>query len=252
MKKQKTVIITIASLLLVIGIMITIAGNNVNKNENSQIIYDMKIKLFVFNPFQENTYLLISEDNECILIDPGCFEKEEKERLKAYLEENNLVLKRVLNTHLHIDHAFGNSFLFHQYGIGAEANQADEFLLEGMRQQAELFGIRDIDDVTPLKNYLNEGDKIKLGDIELEVLHVPGHSPGSLVYYAPKNGCVFVGDVLFQGSIGRTDLPKGNYNELISNIRSKLLTLPDETVVFSGHGPRTTIGEERRYNPYLR
>jgi len=251
MKRKKIVIITIASLLLAAGILITVTGNNVNKNKN-QIIHDMKVKLFVFSPFQENTYLLISEDNECILIDPGCFEQEEKERLKAYLEENKLVLKRVLNTHLHIDHAFGNSFLFHQYGIAAEAHQADEFLLERMTQQAEMFGIGGVDDVTPLGNYLNEGDKIKVGDIELEVLHVPGHSPGSLVYYAPKNGYVFVGDVLFQGSIGRTDLPKGNYNELISGIRSKLLTLPDGTVVFSGHGPRTTIGEERRYNPFLK
>ena len=212
----------------------------------------MKTKLFVFNPFQENTYLLISEDNECILIDPGCFEEKEKERLKAYLEENKLVLKRVLNTHLHIDHAFGNSFLFHQYGIKAEANQADEFLLERMKQQATAFGIGNVDDGTPLGNYLNDGDKINLGDIELEALHVPGHSPGSLVYYAPKNGYVFVGDVLFQGSIGRTDLPGGNYDELIGNIRSKLLTLPDETVVFSGHGPRTTIGDEKRYNSFLR
>jgi len=212
----------------------------------------MKIKLFVFNPFQENTYLLINENNECILIDPGCFEKEEKERLKAYLEENKLVLKRVLNTHLHLDHAFGNSFLTHQYGIKAEANQADEFLLKDMSRQAELFGIREIDEAAPLGNYLNEGDKIKLGNIELEVLHVPGHSPGSLVYYAPKDKCVFVGDVLFQGSIGRTDLAKGNYDELISGIRSKLLTLPDETVVFSGHGGKTTIGDEKRGNPFLR
>jgi glyoxylase-like metal-dependent hydrolase (beta-lactamase superfamily II) len=236
-----------------IGIMITVTGNDAKKNENSQLIYhDMKTKLFVFSPFQENTYLLISEDNECILIDPGCFDEEEQERLKAYLEENKLVLKRVLNTHLHIDHAFGNSFLFHQYGIKAEANQADEFLLERVKQQALAFGLGDVDDATPLGNYLNEGDKIKLGDIELEVLHVPGHSPGSLVYYAPKNGCVFVGDVLFQGSIGRTDLPGGNYDELISNIRSKLLTLPDETTVYSGHGPRTTIRDEKRYNPFLK
>ncbi len=211
----------------------------------------MKIKLFVFNPFQENTYLLINEDDECIIIDPGCADKEEKERLKAYLEENNLKLKRVLNTHLHVDHAFGNSFLFHQCGIGAEANQADEFLLDGMSRQAELFGIREVDDPTPLKNYLNEGDKIKLGDIEIEVLHVPGHSPGSLVFYLPKNNCLFAGDVLFRGSIGRTDLAKGNLDELLSGIRTKLLTLPDETIVFSGHGQRTTIGEEKRNNPFL-
>jgi len=212
----------------------------------------MNIKLFVFNPFQVNTYLLISEDNECILIDPGCFEQEENERLIAYLGENNLVLKRVLNTHLHIDHSFGNSFIFQKYGIGAEAHQADEFLLDNMNRQAELFGFAKVENVTPLGNYLNDGDKINVGDIELEVLHVPGHSPGSLVYYAPKNGCVFVGDVLFQGSIGRTDLAKGNHKELISNIRAKLLTLPDETVVFSGHGPKTTIGEEKRYNSFLR
>ncbi len=212
----------------------------------------MKIKLFVFNPFQENTYLLINEDNECILIDPGCFDKVEKERLKAYLDENKLVLKRVLNTHLHLDHAFGNSFLSRQYGIDAEANRADEFLLKDMCRQAELFGIGETDEVVPLGNYLNEGDKIKLGNIELEVLHIPGHSPGSLVFYAPKDKCAFVGDILFRGSIGRTDLAKGNYGELIGGIRSKLLTLPDETVIFSGHGSKTTIGDERRGNPFLR
>ena len=211
----------------------------------------MNIKIFVFNPFQVNTYLLINEDKEVVLIDPGCFETIEEERLKNYFKENDLVLKRVLNTHLHIDHAFGNSFLFQQYGVGAEANRADEFLLNGMKSQAELFGLGEINDITPLGNYLNDGDKIKVGDIELETLHVPGHSPGSLVYYAPKEGALFVGDVLFQGSIGRTDLPKGTHRDLIGNIRSKLFTLPDETVVYSGHGPTTTIGEEKRYNPYF-
>lgn len=211
----------------------------------------MKVRLFVFNPFQENTYLLINENNECILIDAGCLSPKEKEQLTSYLEENNLTLKRVLNTHLHLDHAFGNSFLYSQYGIGAEANQADEFILNEMARQAELFGIGQVDPVVPISNYLNEGDKIVLGDIELDVLHVPGHSPGSLVFYAPKDNCAFVGDVLFQGSIGRTDLAKGNYDELISHIRSKLLTLPDNTIVFSGHGPKTTIGYEKENNPFL-
>ncbi len=146
----------------------------------------------------------------------------------------------------------GRYRLFNQYGIKAEANQADEFLLKDMARQAEFFGVGEVDEVSPLGNYLNEGDKIKLGDIELEVLHIPGHSPGSLVYYAPKDKCAFVGDVLFQGSIGRTDLAKRNFDELISGIRSKLLTLPDETIVFSGHGSRTTIGDEKRGNPFLR
>jgi glyoxylase-like metal-dependent hydrolase (beta-lactamase superfamily II) len=211
----------------------------------------MKIKLFVFNPFQENTYLLINENKECIIIDPGCLSKAEKERLATYIEENALVLKRVLNTHLHLDHAFGNTFLFRKYGVGAEANQADEFLLKDMKRQAELFGVDEIDDITPIQNYLNEGDVIELGDIKLEILHVPGHSPGSLVYYAPKDNCAFVGDILFQGSIGRTDLAKGNLEELLSGIRDKLLTMPDETLIFSGHGEKTTIRNERRYNPFL-
>ena len=211
----------------------------------------MKIKLFVFNPLQVNTYLLINNRNECIVIDPGCLAKEEKKRLSTYLDDNDLTLKRVLNTHLHLDHAFGNTFLFQQYGIGTEAHQADEFLLKEMKRQAGLWGINITDDVTPVKNYLNEGDKIELGNIKLEVLHVPGHSPGSLVYYSPENKCAFVGDVLFLGSIGRTDLAKGNHAELIKNIRTKLLTLPDETIIFSGHGERTTIGREKYYNPYL-
>ena len=169
-----------------------------------------------------------------------------------YIEENNLTLKRVLNTHLHLDHAFGNSYLFDRFNVGAEANAEDEFLLNDMQRQAELFGINKVDEIKELSSNLNEGDKIILGDIELDVLHVPGHSPGSLVFYSKKDNCAFVGDVLFNGSIGRTDLAKGNHEQLISGIKSKLLTLPENTIIFSGHGPNTTIKTEKQINSYLK
>jgi glyoxylase-like metal-dependent hydrolase (beta-lactamase superfamily II) len=212
----------------------------------------MKVKLFISNPFQENTYLLLNENNEGIVIDPGFLEEREKEQFQNYIQANEITLKRVLNTHLHLDHVFGNRFLYEQYGIKPEASQADEFQLQNFSKRAELFGIENVEDTIPVGQYLKEGDTIELGDIKLEVLEVPGHSPGSLVFYLRDKHCVFAGDVLFRGSIGRTDLPGGNYEELISGIRSKLLVLPDETIVFSGHGPKTTIGEEKKHNPFLR
>jgi glyoxylase-like metal-dependent hydrolase (beta-lactamase superfamily II) len=212
----------------------------------------MQIKLFISNPFQENTYLLLNEHNEGVLIDPGFLGNEEENRFTQYIDANEISLKRVLNTHLHLDHVFGNRFIFEKYGISPEASKDDEFQLQNFGKRAELFGIGNIEETIPLGKYLQEGDKIELGNIKLEVLQVPGHSPGSLVFYAPESHCLFAGDVLFQGSIGRTDLPGGDYNELISAIRSKLFTLPDETIVFSGHGSKTSIGEEKKYNPFLK
>lgn len=211
----------------------------------------MKIKMFVFNSFQENTYLLINEENECIIIDPGCLYQEEKERLSTYLDENKLILKRILNTHLHLDHVFGNMYLYEKYGVLAEAHKNDEFLLNTIVPSALNFGITEKIDQPVLKGYLREGDRIQLGDIDLQIFHIPGHSPGSLVFYAEKEKCIFSGDVLFQGCIGRSDLQKGNFAVLVDGIKKKLFTLPDEAVVFCGHGPKTTIGFEKMYNQYV-
>ncbi|MGL5787482.1 MAG: MBL fold metallo-hydrolase [Bacteroidales bacterium] len=212
----------------------------------------MKIKIFVFNPVSENTYLLFDEaSKEAVLIDCGAFYNEEKEALKAYIEEHELKIKYILSTHLHFDHCFGVNFATSEFNTGMGANKEDNYLLAAYNTSAARFGIR-INDATPKVSYnIEEGMKFKFGNEELVALHVPGHTPGSIAYYSPTSHCVFVGDALFKGSIGRTDLPGGNFETLISAIKSELLTLPDNTTVYSGHGDKTTILEEKRHNMYL-
>ena len=211
----------------------------------------MTIKTFTFNPFQENTYLLFDETKEAVIIDAGCIFDAEKQTLKKYIEDNSLTVKRIINTHLHLDHQFGNKFLFQTYSIKPEACQEDEFLLETVVAQARSFGFPIDEEAESLGEYIIENQEIKFGNSSLIAIHVPGHSPGSMAFYSEKDGVLFAGDVLFQGSIGRTDLVKGDYATLISSITKKLLPLPDSTIVYSGHGPSTTIGEERQYNPFL-
>ncbi len=211
----------------------------------------MTIKIFTFNPFQENTYLLFDETKEAVLIDAGCITETEKLTLKRFIDENGLTLKRLINTHLHLDHQFGNKFVTDTFGLLPEANQQDEFLLANVVEQARSFGFSVEEEAQALGAYINEGDEIKFGNCSLKAIHVPGHSPGSLAFYSEKEGVVFAGDVLFRNSIGRTDLPYGDYATLILSITKKLLPLPDSTVVYCGHGPSTTIGSEKSSNPYL-
>ena len=211
----------------------------------------MTIKTFTFNPFQENTYLLFDETREAVIIDAGCIMDYEKQQLKAYIQENNLTLKRVLNTHLHLDHQFGNKFLYNTFGITPEANEEDEYLLASVVAQARSFGFNVDEEAQPIGSYIIDNEEIKFGNSILKAIHVPGHSPGSIAFYVEKEGILISGDALFKGSIGRTDLPKGDYATLITSITKKLLTLPDSTVVYSGHGPTTTIAEEKISNPYL-
>jgi len=211
----------------------------------------MTIKTFTFNPIQENTYLVYDETNEAVVIDAGCVSEIEKRALKNYIENNNLTLKRVLNTHLHFDHQFGNKFLFTTYGIKPEAGKEDEYLLENVIAQTRSFGMSVDEEAQSIGSYITDNQEIKFGNTTLVALHVPGHSPGHMAFYDQKDGILFAGDVLFRGSIGRTDLPKGDYATLILSITNKLLPLPDSTVVYSGHGPSTTIGFERKNNPFL-
>jgi hydroxyacylglutathione hydrolase len=211
----------------------------------------MTIKTFTFNPFQENTYLVFDETNDAVIIDAGCLQAGEKQVLKRFIEDNKLTIKRVLNTHLHLDHQFGNKFLFDTYGIAPEACIEDEFLLENVVAQARSYGFPVTEEAQPLGAYITENQEINFGNSSLKAIHAPGHSPGSMVLYSEKDGVMFAGDVLFQGSIGRTDLPKGDYASLILAITKKLLILPDSTVVYCGHGPSTTIGYEKKNNPYL-
>jgi glyoxylase-like metal-dependent hydrolase (beta-lactamase superfamily II) len=211
----------------------------------------MTVKTFTFNPFRVNTYLLWDETNEAIIIDAGCLDIGEKHKLERYITENNLQLKKVLNTHLHIDHQFGNKYLFETYGLKPEACKEDEFLLENVKIQAAMFGLPLNENAQEIGNYIYDNQEIKFGNSTLKALHCPGHSPGSMCFYGEKDGVLFAGDVLFRGSIGRTDLQKGDYATLIRSITNRLLPLPDSTLVYCGHGESTTIGEEKKNNPYL-
>ncbi len=208
------------------------------------------IKRFVFNPFQENTYLLYDETRDAVLIDAGCYAQAEKDKLSNFLKDNNLTLKRLLNTHSHIDHILGNQFITDNYSLDLESHKEDEFLIERAKDQAAAFGIT-IDSTPKPKKYLYEGDQIKFGNSVLYIIHAPGHSPGSIVFYNKEEKFMVVGDVLFNQSIGRTDLPGGNYDTLINSIKSKLFPLGDDMEVYCGHGENTTIGQERISNPFL-
>ena len=187
-----------------------------------------------------------------MVIDPACFYEEEKQAFKAFIAKEGLKLTHLLNTHLHIDHVFGNPFIQQEYGLKAEGGQQDEFWLEQATAQSRMFGLHIKETPAPLGKYICDGDIIRFGNTELEAIHVPGHSPGSMVYYSKENKCLFSGDVLFQGSIGRADLTGGNFDELREHICSRLFTLPHDTIVYPGHGPSTTIGEEKTHNPFFR
>ncbi len=209
-----------------------------------------KIKIFVFNPFQENTFLLYDESNECIIIDAGCNEEHEFKQIDSFITENNLTLKLIINTHCHIDHIMGNAYLVDKYKVPSIAHKEDMPLLERSNDMAMAFGFNIQEPPIPNK-FVNEDDEIKFGNTTLEVKHVPGHSPGSIALYNEKEQFVIVGDVLFNGGIGRTDLPGGDYNTLIASINDKLFTLNSDVVVYSGHGESSTIGHEKSTNPYF-
>lgn len=209
------------------------------------------IKSFEFNYFQENTFLLYDDTREAVLIDCGCCRKEEEKELTDFILENKLTLKHLLCTHLHVDHVFGNGFIYKTYGLKPEANKQDVEKLPSPDEQAKLFGLRQQVENVPVEKYIVGGETIKFGTSELQVLIVPGHSPGSVAFYNNKNGFAIVGDALFAGSIGRTDLWGGNQEVLVAAIRDKLLSLPDETVIYPGHGPETRVIDEKFNNPYL-
>lgn len=208
------------------------------------------VKPFVFNPFRENTYLLSDETKECAIIDAGCYTTDEKNELKNYITRNELKPVKLLNTHLHIDHILGNRFISDQYNLGVEACVHDEFILNDAQKMAMMFGMTS-DNQPPIQKKLTEKDLVQFGNSILEIRHVPGHSPGSLVFLNNKEKIMFSGDVLFEGSVGRSDLPGGNHEQLIENIRAKLLTLDKEINVFPGHGNPTTIGREMQTNSFL-
>jgi glyoxylase-like metal-dependent hydrolase (beta-lactamase superfamily II) len=209
------------------------------------------IKSFEFNYFSVNTYLLHDETREAVLIDCGCFRKEEEMELNNYIIANKLNLKHLLCTHLHLDHVFGNEFVNRTYGLRPEVHKADVKALPSPQEQAKLFGIQDKIHAVPVGKYLVGNEVISFGNSELVALLVPGHSPGSLIFYNKKDGFAIVGDAIFYGSIGRTDLWGGNQDVLIAAIKDKILSLPDETILYPGHGPATNVIEENLNNPFL-
>lgn len=212
----------------------------------------MEIKIFEFNPVAENTYVLYDDTHECVIIDAGCFYPDERHGLLNFILNNDLIVKHLLNTHLHFDHVFGNAFVKEQFQILPKANKEDEFLLDGMDAQLRMFGFPEMEKTPGIETYIKENDVIEFGNQKLIVLEVPGHSPGSVAFYNEQDKCVFSGDVLFRGSIGRTDLTRADHGQLMESIRTKLFTLPMETTVYPGHGPATTIREEMKNNPFFR
>lgn len=211
----------------------------------------MYIKIFVNNPWQENTIVLYDASREAVVIDCGCFSEAEERQVREFLEREQLTPVALLDTHLHIDHILGNHFMKSSYGLEAQASQDDQFLIDHAVEYAAMLGLRGITPPPAVGKFLKEGEVIRFGSSELEVIAVPGHSPGGLCYYSREDRLLIAGDVLFAGSVGRADLPGGNAALLISGIREKLLTLPEEVRVIAGHGPSTTIGEEKKYNPFL-
>lgn len=211
----------------------------------------MKIKRFEFNMFPVNCYLLYDNTGEAVIIDPGCYFPEEKEFIRDYIQSKGLTVKHMLCTHLHLDHVFGCQFIKDTFGVGIEANPADEYWLEQAPQQARTFGLHIQDMNLKIDKHILDGDIIKFGNLELEAICVPGHSPGSLAFYCKEKKLLFSGDILFQGSIGRADLQGGNFEELKENICNRLFVLPEDVTVYPGHGPSTTIEYEKKNNPFF-
>lgn len=211
----------------------------------------LQIQSFTFSPIQENTYVLYNEFKHAIIIDPGCYFDDEKELLKSYITDKGLKPLALLNTHCHLDHVFGNKFVAETFDLTLQLHEKEKTVLAYAPTSGLMYNM-------PFDNYsgkfifLKEGDKVTLDEDELHVIEAPGHSPGSICFYCGRQNFLIGGDVLFQRSIGRTDLPLGDHQTLLNSIRKKLFILPNETIVYSGHGPETEIGIEKKENPFLK
>jgi len=211
----------------------------------------MTLHHLVFNPYEVNTFIVSAADGQCAIIDPACCSPDEQTTLKKFIADNKLRPIWLINTHGHFDHVIGNAFVCQTWPVKAAAHRGDLFLMENAYRQGEMFGFSVEQPPAPAL-FLDEGDVVEFGDVSLLIRHVPGHSPGSIVLYSSVQKWVIVGDVMFRGSIGRTDLPGSDYNLLMAGIENKLISLPPETVVYTGHGPDTSLGRERKYNPFLK
>jgi glyoxylase-like metal-dependent hydrolase (beta-lactamase superfamily II) len=210
----------------------------------------LQVKSFEFSPIRENTYILYKELNECLIIDPGCYYDRERDELLQFIIKMDLRPVMLLNTHCHLDHVFGNKFVAEQFNLPLHIHRNEKPVLDHAPAIGLMYDLP-FDNYTGQIIYLEEGEELHYGENRLKVLLTPGHSPGSLAFYNEKDRYVISGDALFYRSIGRTDLPGGDHETLLKNIREKLFVLPDDTRVYSGHGPVTTIGEEKRLNPFL-
>lgn len=212
----------------------------------------LKVSRFVFNMFGVNTYVVWDDEAlQAVVVDPGMIDSEEREALDGFITRNKLAVTGIVNTHLHLDHCFGVDHVKTAYSADVMAGSADAPLGASVPEQSRRFGIPNLAGPVAIDRTISHGDRIAVGGYELHVLAVPGHSPGSVALYSPDAKFVIVGDVLFERSIGRTDLPGGDFRTLIGSIHNQLLTLPDDVVVYSGHGNPTTIGQERMQNPYI-
>jgi len=211
----------------------------------------LTVKTFTFNPVQENTYLLYNERGECCIIDPGCYFQEEREKLQSAVTSLSLEPVLLLNTHGHLDHVFGNKFIFETWGLVPHIHEKEQPVLDRVPASAERWGLP-FDHYTGNYQYIPEDQPVFIGEERLDVLFTPGHSPGSLSFYYEPGGFIIGGDVLFDRSVGRTDLPGGDPAILLNSIQTKFFTLPDETKVYAGHGGVTTVGFEKMNNPFVK
>lgn len=211
---------------------------------------NVQVKKFVFNAFQVNTYVVYDQSGECAVIDAACSNNQEAHKLQAFIEDHHLKPVCLLTTHTHVDHILGNPFVADTFALSLSGHADATVYLESATQLAAAYGLP-LSRVEPVKTYLHEGDVVKFGNTKLQVFHTPGHALGSLCFYCAEAGFVITGDVLFNQSIGRTDLPGGDYEQLKKSIWSKLFVMPDHTLVYPGHGPETTIGSEKVNNPFV-
>ncbi|WP_345230340.1 MBL fold metallo-hydrolase [Olivibacter ginsenosidimutans] len=211
----------------------------------------IQVKRFENNPFAENTYLLFDESKECVVVDPGMYTQAEEMAVLEFIDKYKLKPTLLLNTHCHVDHVLGNKFIYEQFNLLPQFHELEAAVLSDVQVRAPMFGLRYEQSPIP-EQFLQETGSVYFGDSSLELIFAPGHSPGHLCFYSVADKLLIGGDVLFKGSIGRTDLPGGNHQLLLKNISEKLYRLSDETLVYPGHGPETSIGAEKESNPFIR
>lgn len=209
------------------------------------------VKFFTFNAIQENTYIIYDETKECVIIDAGCYSKQEQQVLSNFIDSQNLKVVKLVNTHCHIDHVLGNEFVKNTYKVLSYMHKYEEAVLRAVPSYAPMYGFAAYQ-ASEADEFIDEKQTLNFGNSSLEILFVPGHSVGHLAFYSKNDKFCIAGDVLFYGSVGRTDLPGGNHQKLMDSIQHVMYKLDDDTTIYSGHGQTTTIGREKKHNPYCR